>query len=71
MIKTTSFSNIVDIIYGLPFEERIEIKNLLEHNIANARRHEILQNYKEAKRDYVLGKLQFSSDTKSLKKMLK
>ena len=65
-----SFSNIVDAIYNLPLDDRLELKNLLEHNIADARRKEILQNFKAAKIEEKAGKLKFSSSIKELKKML-
>ena len=65
-----SFSNIVDVIYSLPLDDRLELKNLLEHNIADARRNEILQNYKATQIEEKAGKLKFSSSIKELKKML-
>ncbi|MEI6050930.1 MAG: hypothetical protein WCS03_18730 [Bacteroidota bacterium] len=64
------FNNIVETIYGLPLEERLEIKNLLEHNIADTRRNEIVNNYKKAQEEFKSGKLKFSSKIFDLKKML-
>ena len=64
------FSNIVDTIYCLPLEERIEIKNLLEHNIADTRRNEIANNYKKAQKEQEAGSLEFSSKIDELKKAL-
>ena len=64
------FNNIVETIYSLPLEERVEIKNLLEHNIADSRRNEIANNYKKAQEEHKSGKLKFSSKIIDLKKML-
>jgi len=64
------FNNIVDIIYGLPLEEKLEIKNLLEHNIAETRRNEIGDNFKKSLEELKSGKLKFSSKIPELKKYL-
>ena len=64
------FNSIVETIYALPLEDRLEIKNLLEHNIADARRNEIALNYKNTQEEQKLGKLKFSSKIDKLKKML-
>ena len=65
-----SFSTIVNAIYKLPVEDRLELKNLLEHNIIDARRDEISANYKQANEAYKANELTFSSDINELKKML-
>ena len=65
-----SFNNIVEAAYNLSLEDRLELKNLLEHNIADARRNEIQENYKAAQKDEKAGKLVFTSSIKDLKKML-
>jgi hypothetical protein len=71
-MKTQSlkFNNIIETIYGLPLEERVEIKTLLEHNIADTRRNEISNSFKKSQEEYKSGKLVFSSNIKDLKKML-
>lgn len=68
--QNTQFNNIVETIYNVPLEDRLEIKNLLEHNIADSRRNEIASNYKKAHEEYKSDKLRFSSNIKELKKML-
>lgn len=68
--QTLKFDNIVETIYGLPLEDRMEIKNLLEHNIADTRRNEIAANYKKSQEEHKSGKLKFSSKISALKKML-
>lgn len=64
------FNSILGILYGLPLEDRMEIKNLLEHNIADTRRNEIALNYKISQEEHKSGKLKFSSKINELKKML-
>jgi hypothetical protein len=68
--QVLQFNNIVETIYGLPLEDRMEIKNLLEHNIADTRRNEIAENYKKSLAEHKSGKLKFSSKISELKKML-
>ncbi len=65
-----TFNEMVDKIYSLPLEEKIELKNLLEHNISEERRNEIGANFKKAKDEHISGKLSFSSKLEELKKML-
>lgn len=64
------FKDIVDSIYELPLEVRSELKNLLELNIAEARRDEIARNYKKSQKELESGFLEFSSNLNDLKKML-
>ena len=64
------FNDMVDKIYSLPLEDKMELKNLLEHNISEERRNEILANFKKSKEDHQSGKLKFSSELDELKNML-
>lgn len=64
------FSTIVETIYNLPLDEKQELKDLLDHNIADSRREEVSLNYKKAQSEYKSGNLKFSSSIKELKKML-
>lgn len=68
--QALKFNNIVETIYGLPLDERLELMNLLEHNIADARRNEISMNYKKTLEEHKNEKLKFSSKITELKKML-
>ena len=68
--QALQFNSIVETIYSLSLEDRLEIKNLLEHNIADARRNEIANNYKKTQEEYKSGKLKFSSKINDLKEML-
>ena len=68
--QAIQFNDLVDQIYGMPLEDKLELKNLLEHNIADSRREEIANNAKKAKEEQKSRKLSFSSNTSELKNML-
>ena len=68
--QVIQFNSIVDILYNLSLEEKVELKNLLEHNIADTRRDEILSNYKKAQEEQKAQELKFSSNIEELKQML-
>ena len=68
--QAIQFSDLVDQIYGMPLEDKLELKNLLEHNIAESRREEIASNSKKVKQEHKSGKLSFSSNITELKNML-
>jgi hypothetical protein len=59
---SAQFKDIVDTIYELPLDVRLELKNLLELNIAEARREEISMNYKKSQKELESGILEFSSN---------
>jgi hypothetical protein len=68
--ESAQFKDIVDTIYELPLEVRLELKNLLELNIAEARRDEIARNYKKSQKEMESGILEFCSNINELKKKL-
>ena len=68
--QALNFNKLVQTIYDLPLEDRVEIISLLEHNIAEARRNEIAQNFKKSQAEHKSGKLEFSSNIEDLKTML-
>ena len=65
-----TFGAIVEVVYGLPLEERLDLKNLLERNIIEARRDEIARNGQEAHRAEKNNELAFSDNIETLRKML-
>lgn len=67
----TSFTKIVEDIYKLPLDEKLEIMNLLGHNIADVRRDEIHNNYQASLNALQNDELEFSSDLETLKNQLK
>lgn len=64
------FNDLVEKIYNMPLEDKIELKNLLEHNISDSRRNEISTNFKNAQKEEKSGTLKYSSNINELKKML-
>ena len=68
--QAVKFSSIVETVYSMPLEDRVELKNLLEHNIADSRRDEIVSNFKKTQEELKSKKLKFSSNIQELKKML-
>ena len=68
--RDIQFNNLVDILYSLPLEEKVELKNLLEHNIADTRREEMVSNYKKAQEEEKAQKLKYSAHIEDLKQML-
>ncbi len=50
--QAIQFSDLVDQIYCMPMEDKLELKNLLEQNISEARREEIASNAKKAKQEF-------------------
>ena len=69
-LDTSSFNSIVEAAYSLSLNDRLELKNLLEHNIADERRNEIFANYKATKKAEKEGKFKSSASIIKLKKML-
>jgi predicted transcriptional regulator len=67
---TMNFSNIMEAIYGLSIEDKMEIITLLEHHVADVRRDEIAKNYKKSEVEHKKGSLKFSSKISELKKMI-
>jgi tRNA(Ser,Leu) C12 N-acetylase TAN1 len=68
--QSINFSEIVEKIYDMPLEDKVELKNLLEHNISELRRKEIADNAKISKSEYRSGKMKFSSKMNELKKLV-
>jgi hypothetical protein len=56
-----TFNHIVEILYNLSLEEKLEIRTLLERNIADTRRKGIADNYKQSLKELTSGKLKFDS----------
>lgn len=55
--QALKFNHIVETLYNLPLEERLEINTLLEHNIADSRRNEIANNFRQSQDELKSGKL--------------
>lgn len=65
--QAIQFNDLVDQIYNMPLEDKLELKNLLDHNISDSKRKEIANNAKKAKEEHKSGRLSFSSNITELK----
>jgi hypothetical protein len=66
----TTFAGVVEEVKQLSFDEKRELKNLLESYLAEERRQEILENGEQSKQELKNGKLKFSSNADELVEML-
>lgn len=66
----TNFAGVVETVKQLSFDEKQELKNLLENYLIEERRREIYENGEASKRKLERGELKFSSNTDDLMKML-
>ena len=66
----TNFAGVVEDVKQLSFDEKKELKNLLESYLIKERRQEILENSEQSKRELKNGELKFSSNVDELMEML-
>jgi hypothetical protein len=64
------FSDLVEGVKALTTAEKEELQDLIEKYLIEERRHDIHDNYVQSKRELDSGKLEFSSNTGKLKRML-
>lgn len=67
---STNFAEVVEDVKQLSFDEKNELKNLLELYLIEERRQKIFDNGEQSKRELQNGELEFSSDTGELMEML-
>ncbi|MBH8562718.1 hypothetical protein I8748_11095 [Nostoc sp. CENA67] len=65
-----SFSDVVEAIKGLSFEEKQELQLLLRQYLREERREEIYENFKTAQREEQNGELKFPSNINELKQLI-
>ncbi|BAY39604.1 hypothetical protein NIES2111_39800 [Nostoc sp. NIES-2111] len=65
-----SFSDVVEAIKSLSFEEKQEIQLLLQQYLREERRQEIYDSYKKAKLEEKNGDLKFTTNIDQLKQMM-
>ena len=65
-----NFNEVIEKVFELPIEDKMELIDILEHHVAEGRREEIAENYKLAQAEFESSKLIFTSDINTLKKML-
>ena len=62
----TTFAGVVEEVKQLSFDEKRELKDLLEIYLIEERRQEILENGEQSKRELENGELKFSSNLKQV-----
>lgn len=65
-----SFSDVVEVIKGLPTDEKREIQLLLRQYLREESREEIYENFQLAQAEYNRGDLKFSSNINELRQMM-
>lgn len=66
----TNFAEVVEDVRQLSFDEKRELKDLLELYLIEERRQEILENGQAGKRELENGDLRFSSNVDEMMEML-
>lgn len=66
----TNFAGVVEDVKQLSFDEKQELKDLIEVYLIEERREEILKNCRESLKELQSGNLKFSSDINELQAML-
>ena len=66
----TTFTEVVEEVKALTFQEKEELQKLIEKYLIEERREEIYQNCIQGLVELKAGQLEFSSDTETLKRML-
>ncbi len=66
----TNFAGVVEEVKQLSFDEKQELKDLLEIYLAEERREEILKNGEQSRRELERGELKFSSNLDELMESL-
>ena len=64
-----TYSALIEEIQKLPFEDKIQLKVIIDNYLKDERRNQILINSQNAFEDAEKGELIFSSDINELKKM--
>ena len=66
----TNFAGVVEEVKQLSFDEKQELKDLIEVYLIEERREEMLTNCRESLKELQTGSLKFSPDVNELKAML-
>ncbi len=69
-MSSITFNRILESIYKLPLEDRVEIRDMLENNILESRREEIQDSFKLSKVEEKFERLEFASNIEDLKAKL-
>lgn len=66
----TNFAEVVEDVKQLSFDEKSELKDLLDLYLIEERRQEVFENGEQSKRNLQNGELKFSSNTEELMELL-
>ena len=69
-MQTVRFNELIEIIRSLSFEEKREIRDLLERYLIEERREEIYRNYQESLEELKRGEIEFRDKVDELKSLL-
>jgi phosphopantothenate synthetase len=67
---SSEFANVVEEVKKMPYEEKEELKFLIEKYLNEERREEIFQNYHDSLKELSAKKIKFSSDINQLKELI-
>jgi len=67
---SSEFATVVEEVKKMPYDEKEELKFLIEKYLIEERRDEILQNYEESLKEVRAKKIRFSSDINQLKELI-
>ena len=67
---SVNFATVVENVQDLSFDDKIELKELLDKYLIEERRDEIYQNYLLSKQQEIDNSLEFSSDMNQIEEML-
>lgn len=67
---SSEFATVVEEVKKMPYDEKEELKFLIEKYLIEERRDEILQNYEESLKEVRAKKTRFSSDINQLKELI-
>ena len=64
------YSEITESIQSMKYEDKIELKELLNHYLIEDRRENIYKNYQKSKKEVSSGKIKYYKSAKELRKAL-
>jgi 16S rRNA C1402 (ribose-2'-O) methylase RsmI len=67
---TLQYAEITEAVQSLNYEDKIELKELLNHYLIEERREEIYQNYQKSKKEVLSGKVKYHKSSIELRKAL-
>ena len=65
-----AYSEITEAVQSLKYEEKIELKELLNHYLIEERREDIYNNFRKSKKEVLSGKVKYYNSSKELRKAL-